>query len=390
MDFGLSEDQRAFGESARSLFADHCSDDQLRQHDTRGAPYMQALWPACVAMGLHSVLVPESAGGLGQGLTELMPVLEAQGRALALVPLWEHQLAAAAVARFGTAALAGRLLPAAMDGSSLLTASLGGVAGPRAASLMLSRQGEGWCLNGRVAAVPLGSQARHALLAATSPDDPGTGTRLVLLDLAQAGVTPVPGVSQHHLAVADLHIDSLALPDESVLAPESLAWFEPRAIACLATLQVGVTAAQLQQTVRYVSERRQFGRAVGTFQLVAGQMADGHIALEALRSALWQLVYRLDAGLHALPQALALRVLACESAHRTGHMAQHVHGGMGVDITYPIHRFLYWSRALGSAQGGTEAHLSRLGDWLADNDSLGWKYDLPEPAPDGVPAGAAT
>lgn len=379
MDFQLTEDQRAFGESARSLFADHCSDDRLRQHDRSGAPFMEALWPACVAMGLHSVLVPESAGGLGQGLTELMPVLEAQGRALALVPLWEHQLAAAAVARFGAPALADRLLPAAMDGSGLLTASLGGVAGPRAESLTLSRQGDGWCLHGHVAAVPLGSHARHALLAATSPD-PGIGTRLVLLDLARAGVTRVPGVSQHHLAVADLHVDSLALPDDAVLAPESMAWFEPRAIACLATLQVGVTAAQLQQTVRYVSERQQFGRAIGTFQLVAGQMADGHIALEALRSALWQLVYRLDAGLPSLPQALALRVLACDGGHRTGHMAQHVHGGMGVDLTYPIHRFLYWSRALGTALAGSEAHLQRLGDWLADHDTLGWKYDLPEPA----------
>ncbi|MDE2160568.1 MAG: acyl-CoA dehydrogenase, partial [Burkholderiales bacterium] len=137
-------------------------------------------------------------------------------------------------------------------------------------------------------------------------------------------------------------------------------------------------AEQLQRTVQYLSERRQFERPIGSFQLVAGQMADGHIAVEALRSALWQLVYRLDAGLPAQPQALALRVLACECGHRTGHMAQHVHGGMGVDVSYPIHRYLYWSRALGAALGGSASHLERLGDWLADHDGLGWKYDLPE------------
>ena len=55
-----------------------------------------------------------------------------------------------------------------------------------------------------------------------------------------------------------------------------------------------------------------------------------------------------------------------------------MHGGIGVDLTYPIHRYLYWSRALGLALGGSAATLERLGDWLANNDTLGWKYDLAE------------
>jgi alkylation response protein AidB-like acyl-CoA dehydrogenase len=107
-------------------------------------------------------------------------------------------------------------------------------------------------------------------------------------------------------------------------------------------------------------------------------MADIHIGIETLRSTLWQLVYRLDAGLGAVPQALALRAQACDLAHLAGHKCQHLHGGMGVDVTYPIHRFLYWSRALSAEIGGRDAHLQRLGDWLADHDRLGWKYDLPE------------
>ena len=180
--------------------------------------------------------------------------------------------------------------------------------------------------------------------------------------------------------MADLVIEGLDLPDEAVLAAAAHAWFEPRAIACLAALQLGVTAGQLERTVRYVSERRQFDRPIGSFQLVAGQLADARIALETLRSALWQLVWRLDAGLPALPQALALRAQACDLGHVAGHRAQHVHGGMGVDVTYPIHRCLYWSRALATALGGADAHLARLGDWLAEHDALGWKYDLAEPA----------
>ena len=93
---------------------------------------------------------------------------------------------------------------------------------------------------------------------------------------------------------------------------------------------------------------------------------------------LWQLVYRLDAGLPSPSEALAVKYLAAECGHLVGHKAQHVHGGIGVDLTYPIHRYLYWSRALGITLGGTAATLERLGDWLANNDKLGWKYDLEE------------
>lgn len=386
MNFQLTEDQRAFAESARSLFADTCGDAQLRDHDQSGAAFMQALWAQCVEMGLHSVVVPETHGGLGLGMTELMGVLQAQGSALALVPVWEHQLAAAALAHFAPAALAARVLPSAVAGGSMLTLSLAALADPRGASLSLTPRGSTWLLQGRVAAVPLGGMARHALLAAACEGHP----RLLLLDLQHPALRRVVGMSQHHLEVVDLIADGLELPADAVLAGGAMQWLEPRAIACLAALQLGVSAEQLRRTVDYISERKQFGRPVGSFQLVAGQMADGYIALEALRSVLWQLVYRLDQGLGAWPQALGVRVLACEGAHRTGHMAQHVHGGMGVDVTYPIHRFLYWSRALSTALDGSEAQLARLGDWLAEHDSLGWKYDLPEPALVAVPRGATS
>lgn len=372
MDFQLTQDQRAFADMAQGLFADYCDDDQLRAHDRSGAPFMQTLWQQCVAAGLHSVVVAEDDGGLGLGMTELMAVLEQQGKALALVPLWEQQLAAAALSRFGGGAA--RAAVAGILAGDLVAVSLAGLSQSRGPTLRLQAAGDGWTLDGAAPAVPLAGVAGHALLVA----DAGAGARLVWVDLNAAGVQRAPGLSQHHQDLADLRFDQLALGADAVLSAGAIDWLEPRAIAALAALQLGVTQQQLRRTVDYVSERKQFDRVIGSFQLVAGQMADGHIALEALRSALWQLVYRLDAGLGTRPQAHATRALANDTGHRVGHMAQHVHGGMGVDVTYPIHRFLYWSRALAVALGGTEHHLAALGDWLADNNNLGWKYDLAE------------
>ena len=371
MDFNLNEDQQAFADSARALFADYCSDEQLRAHDSGGEPFMRELWSQCIANGLHGVLIGEAQGGLGMGMTELLAVLQEQGRALALVPLWEHQLAAAAVQRFAPSLTDAA---AAAEGSTLLTLSLEGLSAARGPSLRASPAGQAWRLDGFVSAVPLGKQARQALL----PVQAGGALRLVLLDLALPGIQCIEGRTQHHLAVADLRLQGVTVTAEALLDEAALAWVEPRAVACLAALQLGVSTQQLLRTVQYVSERKQFGRVVGSFQLVVGQMADGHIACEALRSALAQLVYRIDAGRGCQAQALAVKVLAADAGHLVGHKAQHVHGGIGVDLSYPIHRFLYWSRALGITLGGSEPALQQLGDWLADHDTLGWKYDLPD------------
>lgn len=365
MDFQLSEDQRAFADMAQSLFADYCTDDKLREHDASGQPFMQELWQQCVAAGLHSILVPEAAGGLGLGMSEMLAVLEQQGRALAQVPLWQQQVAAAAIARFAEGQDA--VVQSAMKGE-LLALSLQAAVATRGPALQL----QGDRLKGQLQAVPLGEQAQMALVAAAAGDE----IRLVLVSLQADGVSRVAGMREDYCAVADISFRNT--PVLAVLGGRALDWVHEAAIACLASLQQGVTQEQLRRTVEYVSERKQFDRPIGTFQLVQGQMADGYILMQAQRSALSQLVWRLDAGLPCVPQAHAVRAQSNELGLKVGRVAQHVHGGMGVDVTYHIHRFMFWCRALAAELGSAEQHLEALGQWLADNDTLGWKYDLPE------------
>lgn len=365
MDFQLNEDQRAFADMAQSLFADYCTDDRLREHDSSGRPYMQELWQQCVAAGLHGIVVPESAGGLGLGSTELMAVLEQQGRALAQVPLWQQQVAAAALARFGEGVDA--VVRSAMEGE-LIALSLESTVASRGPGLQL----QGDVLNGRLNAVALGGQANVALVAAAADG----GFKLALVNLQAAGVERVEGMREDYCGVADITFSHT--PVLAVLDGRAVDWVHEQAIACLACLQQGVTQEQLRRTVEYVSERKQFDRPIGTFQLVQGQMADGYILMQAQRSALCQLLWRLDSGLPCVPQAHAVRAQSNELGLKVGRVAQHVHGGMGVDVTYHMHRYMFWCRALAAELGGSAHHLEALGQWLADNDNLGWKYDLPE------------
>lgn len=373
MDFSLTDDQRAIAEMAGSVFRDYCSDERMREFDLDAQPFMQPLWQTCIETGLHALAIPESFGGSGMGITDLYCVLRAQGSGLGLVPLWQHQLAAACLAEHAGEQTR-ELVELAAAGSLLLSFSLQGLAASRGLGLRLEAQGGSLVLTGQANAVEVAAQADQLLLVAESAEGP----RLVLLDPRAEGVTLVSGRSNHGLALADVQCRDVLLRADRLLPAAALPWLEQRAIAAAAAVQLGVSEEQLRRTVEYVNQREQFGRAIGTFQAVQMSMADCHIAIEGLRTSLYQLCYRLDSALPSDSEALATRFLCTEAAHLIGHKTQHVHGGIGVDLTYPIHRFLYWSRHLSLVLGGSAATLERLGDWLANNDKLGWKYDLDE------------
>jgi alkylation response protein AidB-like acyl-CoA dehydrogenase len=373
MDFSFSEDQRAIADMAHSLFSDSCTDESYIKFDESGATTMESLWSSCIETGLHALFIPESAGGSGLSMTDLMVVLEAQGRALGQVPLWRHQVAAAALVKFGDVSLHS-IAAAAAQGETLLTLSHTDLSQPKGVSVKASKVEGGMLLTGTVLSVPEAATASAAIVLVETSD----GVQPVVLPLDHAGITRVDGIFTQGESVSDLTLDNVTLPDTHILPLQASSWLECHCIAALGALQLGVSEQQLKRTVEYVTERRQFDRQIGSFQAVQMGMADCQIALEALRSTLWQLCFRLDNDLPAPSEALAVAWHACEAGHIIGHKAQHVHGGFGVDISYPMHRFLYWSRAISLVLGGSKATLERLGDWLATNDKLGWKYDLDE------------
>ena len=96
----------------------------------------------------------------------------------------------------------------------------------------------------------------------------------------------------------------------------------------VAALQIGVSEEALRRTAEYTATRKQFGRAIGTFQAVTMRSADGYIDIESMRSTLWQAAWRLENDLSASQEAAAAAWWACEGAHRVVHTAQHLHGGM--------------------------------------------------------------
>lgn len=369
MEFQLNEEQVAIHDMATSLFADFTSDEALLAHTESGATVMQAAWDATVETGLDLLFVPEALGGSQLGMQELSLVLQAQGAYLGQVPLWRNQVAIHLLAK---SAEYDSLLQSAIADKALFT--LSNVSAFESMGIQLELDNAG-LLQGKVAAVADVIYSRYALILTTLPaNKDGNQQGLAIVDLQAHGVNAVHAEATHGGAISDLQF--VDVKPIGMLDAAFVSQLQVLSIACLASLQLGVSQRQLKRTVEYVSERIQFDRAIATFQAVQMTLADCDIAIEALRSCLWQLIYKIDAGESAVSEALATAYHACETGHFVSHKAQHVHGGFGVDISYPIYRFLYWSRDIRANLGGSQSILAELGDWLSTNDTLGWKYDL--------------
>ncbi len=367
MDFSYSEEQRALRELAARVLGARFTDGFRKAFARSAAPYDKTLWAQLAEVGLLGTAIAGEHGGSGLALTELGLLLEEEGRTLAAVPLFATLvLGALPLQRFGTAGQQA-LLGQVAAGEIILTAALEEPGGgdPECPATIAAATAEGWRLSGLKCCVPYGAQANRVLVAAQTD----AGARLFLLDPKTAGVHVEPqgstsGEPQAQLTFADVRLnDAHALMD----GPEgsALRWTLEHAQVALAAQQLGVVSEALRRAVAYVSERRQFGRPIGSFQAVQHRLADAYIDVEALRSTYLRAAWALDSGASAAAEVSAAKWWAARAGHRVTHTAQHLHGGLGADIEYPVHAFLLRARQLGLALGGGGRMLAAIGARLA-------------------------
>jgi alkylation response protein AidB-like acyl-CoA dehydrogenase len=128
---------------------------------------------------------------------------------------------------------------------------------------------------------------------------------------------------------------------------------------------LGACRAALDLTSDYIKTRKQFDQPLAMFQAVGHRAADAYVDTEAITLTAWQAAWRLDAGLDAEKQVAVAKFFAAEAGKRVVHAAQHLHGGVGVDREYPLHRFFLYARHLELVLGSGTEHLLTLGRLLA-------------------------
>ncbi|MEZ5571465.1 MAG: acyl-CoA dehydrogenase family protein [Halioglobus sp.] len=379
MNFTFSEDQQSIRELAHQIFTDRSTDEQLLAFSRSGKTYDEELWQTLAEQGLLGVAIPESAGGTGFGLIELCLVLEEQGRRVSPVALHSCLvLGGLPIAQFGTEQQQQRYLPALASGKAKFSAAIAelGMNAALVTSVTARKGKDGWQLDGRKAVVPDGAVADFILVPAE--DDKG-GLTVFIVDTRAPGVTVTPvEIGMSGARAAHLSLDSVAVGEDAVLGASGegaaiIEWLEQRANIGHCALQVGVTEEAMKRTAAFLSERKQFGVALGTFQALAMRMADSYIDVEGIRSTYWLAMWRLSEGLDARAEVHAAKWWACDAAHRVVSSSQHMHGGIGADVEYPIHRFFLMAKLISYSLGNASQQLAQLGKLLAEDDSLGFR-----------------
>jgi len=160
----------------------------------------------------------------------------------------------------------------------------------------------------------------------------------------------------------------VALDEERVLGPGKPVadWLVTRATVGRCAMQAGVIERALELTAEHARTRVQFGRPIGAFQAVAQRLADAYIDVEAVTLTMWQAAWLLAADDAAADVAVAAaKFWAADGGHRVAHTAVHVHGGLGIDVSYPVHRYFVAAKGNEFALGGATAQLRRIGAELA-------------------------
>jgi alkylation response protein AidB-like acyl-CoA dehydrogenase len=306
-------------------------------------------WEALVSGGVTALPVPERLGGDGVGLAEVTTALTEIGRRGFVGPaLATLGLGALPLLDLATDEQQDRYLVGLAKGA-LLTAALNepGIALPERPFVTLA----GGRLSGTKIGVGYAEQAEWMIVTA----DSGVAVVSPKADGVQLVRTPTSnGSDEYVVTFSDVAVDG-------VLDGASAHRVNQLALAAIGSYAAGLVAGALRLTADYVANRHQFGKPLSTFQTVAAQLAEVYIASRTIDLAAKSVVWRLAEGRDADPQTSqdldVLGYWVTSQAPPVMQICHHLHGGMGMDITYPMPRYYSTIKDLTRLLGGPSHRL---------------------------------
>ena len=308
----MTPEQEALVGLAADIFAGRTSNEQLAAVEGSEGRWDAELWRELADAGLLGIAVPEEHGGAGLGLLEVCLLLEQQGRFLAPVPLWETLSAALLLDG-----------PAAKEWLPRVTA------GEVRLSVSAALDGSDGLVTGPFDAVVVVDGSSVVLATGIESAPVETTTHALAHDIISADSTPLGVTAEHVRDVVRV---------------------------ALSAVQLGVADAGVREAAQHLTGREQFGRPLATFQATQQQLGDAYCDVQAMRATLGQAVFTLERR-----DVDVATWWATDAGERIQHAVQHLHGGLGADITYPVHRRLLWTMRTNALLGGPSRQLVRLG-----------------------------
>jgi len=369
MDFALTEEQQELAGLAARILEDRMDLQHLKARDRSDDWYDLDTWREFAKANLLGIALPESAGGLGLGYVDLCLMLREVGRNVAPLPVIPTLVSAALpIARYGTDAQQA-ILAKIVAGEMLATAALVEYgAEPETPTTTASRDGDGWRLDGTKGSVPAASAAELMLVPARTPNG---AVEIFCVPGGAAGLTVERQQVMNHEPLFEVTLDGVRVGADARLGgdgqgSEILAFTLNRTTIAMCALVSGVADRALHLTAQYTTERKQFDRQIGTFQAVGQRMADCFIDNQAIELTMLQAATHLDEGRDDPLEIATAKFWAADGGNRIAHTALHVHGGISIDVDFPIHRYFLWLKRYEFSLGSATPELLRIGKALAD------------------------
>ncbi len=370
MDFSLTEEQQEVQNLARQILEDLVTNERLKEVEAGDEIFDRKVWSELAKAHLLGVGIDEASGGSGMGYFALCILLHEIGRSVAPVPVLPTLvLGALPLEHFGNEVQKRRWLPGVARGEVILTAALEEEANndtTRPTTRAVRDEG-GWRLDGRKICVPAARGAERILVAASTAEG---RVAVFLVDPSAAGVSLEAQHVTNRQPHFQLTLDGVAVAAEEALGDpergaEIVEWLTQRAVTAYCAVQAGVSERALRMTAEYTSGRMQFDRPVGSFQAVHMRAGDAFIDVGAMQLTWWDAAWRLEAGQPADDEVAIAKYWAAEAGQRVGYAAQHLHGGIGIDVDYPLHRYYLWAKQIELTLGSAPVQLERIGARLA-------------------------
>ncbi|AQT81774.1 acyl-CoA dehydrogenase [Mycolicibacterium litorale] len=362
MDFTRTEAAQDLSGLVGTIVDAVCTPQHQRALDALEQRFDTELWRKLIDSDILSTAAPESVGGAGFGVLEQTAILAALGRQLAAVPYLESVvLGAGAIARFGTAEQRDQWAAPAVSGEKILTVALDGEFGQ--GPVQATTVGDGFRLTGTRTQVAFGPVADAFLV----PAETDSGTKVFLVNAGDPGVSVTSLLTTGKNSAGELDLAGAELGADRIVGDaDVVAWLTTHKTLGYTALQLGVLERALELTAEYARTREQFDRPIGSFQAVSARLADDYIDVKGLGLALVQASWRLSEDLPADTEVATAAFWAADAGHRVAHTTVHVHGGVGIDMDHPIHRYFLTAKQIEFALGGATAQLRQIGRELAD------------------------
>jgi alkylation response protein AidB-like acyl-CoA dehydrogenase len=377
MDFELTDEQRMLQEHARRFLAREVA-PLVAASESRGA-LPDGLYPRLVEPGFVGATVPAEAGGHGLDFTSYAVLVEELAYCWGSLrsSVTTHNMVAGIIATTGTPAQRRRHLAPLVRGEAigffgLTEPNVGSDAG--AVELAAAPDGDEVVLNGTKTLITNGTIARTGVVIAKLE---GVGPTAFVVDRDESPVEARALEKMGNLAtpLAELSFADVRVPRANLLGEPgkglrvALAGLA-RGRCAVAFAAVGLARAALDAAVRYATERRQFGRVIGGFQLVQQMVTEMANLTDAARLMSYRACAAIEAGGKAILESSQAKLFATEAGQRVAHLAIQIHGGYGYTREFPVERFYRDLRHLTLAEGTSQIQELVIGRELLGLDAI--------------------